>query len=209
MNKENIIAKIKECIEKSPKRKFKQNIDLTLNFSDVQMEGEHKLNLNILLPKGRGKDVEIGVFADGDMNLKAKEVSKHVLDKKELEGMASDKRGMRKYAGECYGFIASSDLLPVVGKNWGVVLGVRGKMPQPVPPNADVKAAIERSKNTVRIKSKKNPNIHVPVGTEDNSPEELFENIQAVYISVERVIHEEKIKSAFIKTTMGSAVRLW
>jgi large subunit ribosomal protein L1 len=209
MDKEEIIPKIREAVEKSPKRKFKQTVDLTLNFSDVEMEGEHKLSLNVHLPRGRGKVVEVGVFADGDMNVKAKDYSKHVLDRRGLESMAGDKRKMRKYASECYSFIASPELIPVVGKTWGVVLGVRGKMPQPVPPNADIKTALEKARNTIRIKSRKTPTVHIPVGSEEMSPEDIAENIQAVYTAVERIIHEDKIKSAFIKTTMGPAVRLW
>ncbi len=209
MKKEEIIPKIAEAIEKAPKRKFNQTMELTLNFKDVSIEGEHKLNVNVLLPKGRGKDVEIGVFADGDMNVKAQSHSKHVLSKAEFESMSSDKRKMRKYASECYSFISAPDLISVVGKTWGVVLGVRGKMPQPVPPNADVGQAINKFKNTIRIKSRKNPIIHAPVGTEKLSAEDIAENIEAVYTSIERVIPDDKMHSAFIKATMGPAVRLW
>ena len=209
MNKQELTPKIAHAVEISPKRKFTQSLDLVLNFQDVQMQGAHKLNLNVTLPKGRGKDVEVGVFADGDMNVKSKEFSKHVLDKKEIESMSSNKRAMRTYANQCYSFIAAPDMISVVGKTWGVVLGVRGKMPAPVQPNADIKAAMEKAKNTIRIKSRKTPTVHVPVGSIDMDPEDVFENIQAVYTVVERIIHDEKIQSAYIKSTMGPAVRLW
>ncbi|MFC2162957.1 50S ribosomal protein L1 [Candidatus Altiarchaeota archaeon] len=208
-SKEEVIKAIEEAIKNSPKRKFKQSLDVSFNFAGVHMEGEHKLNITVFLPKGRGKDVEVGAFVDGDMNIQAKEFSKHVLSKVELESMAKDKRQMRTYANQCYSFISAPDLISVVGKNWGVVLGVRGKMPQPVPPNADIKAAFERVKNTIRIKSRKTPTIHVPVGSIDMDPADVYENIQAVYTAIERVVHEEKIRSAFIKTTMGQAVNLW
>jgi large subunit ribosomal protein L1 len=209
MEAKEFTQKVEEAISKRTDRKFKQSIDVIFNFEAVNIEGEHKLNLNVQLPKGRGKDVEIGVFADGDMNVRAKKLSKHVLSKHELEEMAKDKRQMRKYAGQCYGFIAQPDLMATIGKSWGIVLGPRGKMPQPVPPNANLEDVVGRIKNTVRVKSKKLPTVQAPVGTEDMSPQDISENMLAVYNAVERVIHKDSIHSMYVKTTMGEAVRVW
>ncbi|MFH1054529.1 MAG: 50S ribosomal protein L1 [Candidatus Altiarchaeota archaeon] len=209
MEAKEFIPKIEEALSKKTERKFKQTVDVIFNFEGVEIEGEHKLNLNILLPKGRGKDVEIGFFADGDMNVRAKKHSKHVLSKNEFEDYAKNKRKMRVYAGQCYSFIAQADLMGAIGKTWGIVLGPRGKMPQPFPPTANLDELIKRIKNTVRVKSKKLPTIQVPVGVEDMTPEDLSENIMAVYTTVERAIPRDNIISLYVKTTMGEAVRIW
>jgi len=201
--------KIEEALSKKGERKFKQTVEVVFNFQGVEIEGAHKLNLNVLLPKGRGKDVEIGVFGDGDFNVKGKTVSKHVLTKAETEAESGNKRKMRVYAGQCYGFIAQADMMGLIGKSWGIVLGPRGKMPQPIPQNANVEDAVKRAKNIVRIKSKKLPMVQVPVGVDDMSAADLSENVLAVYTAVERVIPRENIKSLYAKTTMGGAVRIW
>lgn len=209
MDKKQVAAKIKEAITQTKKRKFKQSAEISINFVDVNMENtEYKLNLSVLLPKGRNKDIEVGVFADGDMNVRAKKLSKFVLNKAELEEYSKNRRKMRKFANACYAFIAQPDLMPLIGKLWGVVLGPRGKMPQPVPQNADLEAVISRLKNTVRVRSKKNPTINVPVGTEDMPAEDLAENVLAVIGSIERQIPAEKIKSVYFKTTMDKPVRI-
>jgi len=209
MNKEELSAKIKEAKEKAGTKKFKQTLELSMSFKEIDLESaEYKLNLNILLPKGRGKDIKIGVFADGDMNVRAKKVSDKVLSKAEIEEYGKNKRKMRTYAGSCYTFIAQPDLMPLIGKTWGIVLGPRGKMPQPVPENADLSTVVNRIKNSVRIKSKKNPTIHIPVGVEDMSPEDLAENVSTVLNAVERQIPKEKIRSVHIKSTMGAPIRL-
>ena len=63
-----------------------------MNFKEIDLEStEYKLNLNIVLPKGRGKDVKIGIFADGDMNVRAKKVSDYVLSKAEVEEYSRNK----------------------------------------------------------------------------------------------------------------------
>jgi len=210
MDRKTILDKITEAKEKFQKRNFKQSVEISINFKGINIEdAENKLNLSVLLPKGRGKDVEIGVFADSDMNIKAKSISKHVLNRKELESYAVSKRNMRKFADECYGFIAQADLMPVIGKTWGIVLAPRGKMPQPIPVNADLNSIISRLKNTVRIRSKKNPTVNVPIGVEDMSPEDLTENIIAIMNSIEKQISKDKIASVYFKSTMGQSVRLW
>jgi large subunit ribosomal protein L1 len=99
-------------------------------------------------------------------------------------------------------------MMPLIGKTWGVVLGPRGKMPQPVPDSADLTNVTNRIKNTVRIRSKKNPTIQVPVGIEDMSPDDLADNVSVVLDAVERIIPKEKIQSAYLKTTMGSVIKL-
>jgi large subunit ribosomal protein L1 len=209
MNKKDIAKKIQEAKEKSTGRKFTQTVDLCMNFKEIDMESpDYKLNLNILLPKGRGKDVNIGVFADGDMNVRAKKLSKYVISKAEIDEYSRNKRLMRKRSKECYAFIAQPDLMPLIGKTWGVVLGPRGKMPQPVPENADLAAVVNRLKNVVRIRSKKNPTIQAPVGVENMSPDDIADNVAAVMDTVERQIPKEKIQSAYLKTTMGSVIKL-
>jgi large subunit ribosomal protein L1 len=209
MDKKDITHKIKEAQEKSGKKNFKQTLELSMHFKEIDLESqEYKLNLNILLPKGRGKDIVIGVFADGDMNIKAKKITDKVLSRAELEEYAKNKRKMRRFATDCYTIIAQPDMMGMIGKTWGIVLGPRGKMPQPVPENADLVNVFSRIKNTVRIKSKKNPTIQVPVGVEDMTAEDLAENVFTVLNAVERQIPKENIASAYVKTTMGQPVRL-
>jgi len=209
MDKSDIAKKVKECIDKSKKRNFKQSVEICVNFENVDMkQADNKLNISVLLPKGRGKEINIGVFADGDMNLQAKKLSKYVLDKVELEKYVENRRNMRKFANSCYSFIAQADLMPLIGKKWGVVLAPRGKMPQSVPPSADLKQIFERLKNTVRIVSKKNPTVNAPVGTEDMSPSDIAENIIAVINGIEMQISRDKFKSVYVKTTMSKPIRL-
>jgi len=210
MEKKEIIANITEALSKSKKRKFTQTVEASFTFTDVDMEStQYKLNTTVFLPKGRGKDVEIGVFAEGDMAVRAKKLSKHVYEKAQVEDISKNRRKMRKIARECYSFIAQPDLMTTIGKTWGIVLGSRSKMPQPVPPNADLEGVITRLKDSVRLRSKKSPTIHIPVGVESMSPEDLYENIMAVYNTIERQIPKEKIKSVHAKTTMGEAIKLW
>ena len=210
MDKKVITTAVKEALkkEKAKKRKFLQSVELAVNFKNVKIESEDKLNLTLVLPKGRGKDTSIGVFAEGDMAVRAKKLTKYILSTSEINDYTKSKRKMRKFANSCEFFIAQPDMMANIGKKWGIVLGPRGKMPQPVPPTADLEPVFGRLKNTVAIRSKKNPTVHVPIGTEDMSPGDLVDNALAVLDAVEQKITMDKFDSMYVKTTMGETVRV-
>lgn len=208
MDLEKIAEKIKEAKAKAKKRNFTQSVEASINFRNVNMQTTDKLDLQVLLPKGRGKDIGIGVFAEGEMNLNAKKFTKYVFNRADIERLAKNRREMRKIANKCYFFLAQADLMPIIGRNLGVVLGPRGKMPIPVPPTADLSQLVSRLKNTVRIRSKKNPTVNVPIGTENMDEKDLAENLMAVIDAIEKKIPMEKIESIYVKTTMGPAVKV-
>jgi large subunit ribosomal protein L1 len=134
----------------------------------------------------------------------------NVLERSELEELAGKKKDLRKLASSYDVFISEAPLMPLVGRILGPVLGPRGKMPVPVPPNADIAAAIARNRNTVVVRMRNQPIIQVSVGSEKMSEEELVDNIQAVLRLVEGKLKRglKNIKFAFIKTSMGSPVKI-
>ena len=100
--------------------------------------------------------------------------------------------------------------MPSVGKTFGPVLGPRGKLPVPVPPNADIESLIAKHRKTVLVRMRNQPIIQCPVGTEDMKEEDLVDNIQAVLRVLEGKLKRglKNVKFAFIKTSMGKPVRI-
>jgi large subunit ribosomal protein L1 len=127
-----------------------------------------------------------------------------------LEAMAGKKKDLRKLASDYDVFIAEAPLMPLVGRILGPVLGPRGKMPVPVPPNADVAGVIARNRKTVVVRMRNQPIIQVPVGTENMSEDDLVDNIQAVLRLLEGKLKRglKNVKFMFIKTSMGTPVKI-
>ena len=134
--------------------------------------------------------------------------NRELLGKEDILEYAKNKRKMRNYANSCHKFIAQPDLMPVIGRSWGIVLGPRSKMPQPLPPKVPIEPIMNRLKNTVNIISKKNPTIHAPIGTENMSAGDLAENAMAVMDAIGRQITDDKIGSVYVKKTMGEPVKV-
>jgi large subunit ribosomal protein L1 len=100
--------------------------------------------------------------------------------------------------------------MSLVGRILGPVLGPRGKLPVPIPPNADVAGLMEKQRRTVVVRMRNQPIIQVPVGSENMAEEELVDNIQAVLRVVEGKLKRglKNVKFAFIKTSMGTPVKI-
>ncbi len=192
-------------------RKFTQTVDLAITLKNVDLNlPKNRIDEEIILPKGRGKEAKVGVFAQGEGASLAKEVADIVIQPDQFEDLQKDKREFKKTANSMHYFLAEAPLMAQIGKTLGVVLGPRGKMPRPLPPGADPSPQIANLRNTVKVRSKDKKAFHCIAGTEDMSVEDLTENIEAILKRVEdRLEHGRmNIDSLYLKTTMGPSVRL-
>ncbi len=207
----NVKKTLQEARKNSKKRKFTQAFDITINLKELDMKKpENRIDEELVLPEGLGKNIKVGVIAEGELALQSKNVGDIIIKKDELEKLAKNKKDAKKVANEIDFFVAQIDLMPLVGKSLGPILGPRGKMPKPIPPNAPIKSIVERLKKTVKIKTKDQPVVKVIAGSEEMDDEKLAINIAAILKLLERKLErgQNNIKSIYIKTTMGKSVKL-
>ena len=213
MADDNILKAVTTALSESKvrERKFSQTVDLAINLRNVDLSiPKNRIEEEVPLPFGRGKPVKIGIFASGDLAARSKSVADVVITPEQIAEFASDKKSFKKLVNSTTFFLAEAPLMPSIGKSLGVVLGPRGKMPRPVPPNSDPSAAVENLRKTIKVRSKDRATFHTPVGTETMKPEEIAENIGLILKRVEAKLEQGRmnIRSAFVKTTMGPAVKV-
>jgi large subunit ribosomal protein L1 len=212
LDKDTILNAIKEAKAKSGQKKFNQTVDLILDIKEIDMKSpEGKIQAVVDLPHSTGKPNKICVIASGELAMKAKNAeADKVLEKADIDGLAGKKKELRKLASEYDVFISEAPLMSLVGKILGPVLGPRGKLPVPIPPNADVAGLIAKHRKTVVVRMRNQPIIQVPVGSEKMTEEELVDNVQAVLRAVEGKLKRglKNVKFAFIKTSMGTPVKV-
>ncbi len=212
MEREKIITAVKQAMEKSPQRKFSESIDLAINLKNLDMnQPQNRLDEEIILPNGVGKQIKIAVFAKGETAQRAKGAgADYVFDPEEISVLGEDKTRAKNLAEEVNFFIAEAAYMPLIGKTLGQVLGPRGKMPIPLTPDKDVVQIINKSRNSIKIRSKDKMTFHISVGRKEMPPEKISENIDAI---INRIEHRYErglynVKSIFVKTTMGASVRV-
>lgn len=205
-----IVEAVKKAIEGSKKRNFEESLEIAINLRDVDLSiPGNRIREEVLLPNGRGKPVKVAIFASGDLAVRSKKVADLVIPPEDLEDIAADKKKAKKIAQQYDFFLAEAPLMQAIGKSLGTVLAPRGKMPKPIAANQDPSAIIETLRNTVFVRSKSRRTFHAAVGTKSMSPEEIAENLDAVIKRVTSRLQRGRmnIASAYVKTTMGPAVR--
>ncbi|MBA2862402.1 50S ribosomal protein L1 [Methanococcus maripaludis] len=208
MDSDKILNAVKEARTLAKPRNFTQSVDLIVNLKELDLtRPENRLKEQIVLPSGRGKDVAIAVIAKGDLAAQAEDMGLTVIRQEELEELGKNKKTAKKIANAHGFFIAQADMMPLVGKSLGPVLGPRGKMPQPVPANANLAPLVARFQKTVAINTRDKSLFQVYIGHESMSDEELAANAEAILNVVSKKYEKGlyHVKSAFTKLTMGAA----
>ena len=212
MEQEKILEAVKQALEKSPQRKFSESIDLAINLKNLDMnQPTNRLDEEVILPNGLGKPIKIAVFAKGETAQRAKGAgADYVFEPEEIAALGEDKIRAKSLAEECNFFIAEAAYMPAIGKTLGQVLGPRGKMPIPLTPDKDVVQIINKSRNSIKIRSKDKMTFHIPVGRKEMEPQKLAQNIEAI---INRIEHRYErglynVKSIYVKATMGPSVRV-
>ncbi len=212
VEKEKLAEAIREAIEKAKPRKFVETVEMAVNLRGVDMrKPENRIDAVVYLPHGLGKPRKVGVFGRGEVALKAKEAGADVvLSPEDIDELAKNKREAKKLANRIDFFIAEAPLMPEIGKKLGPILGPRGKIPQPIPPAADPTPMINRLRKSVRIRTRDRVTFHAPIGSREMDPEKIAENALEILKVVENKYENasQVVKSVYVKTTMGPAVRV-
>ena len=207
----HLVEVVKKALKGSKQREFLESVELAVNLIDVDLsDPKNRIQEDIILPKGRGKPIKVGLFGSSEMAGKAKDVADIVIRPEQLEELAGNKAKAKKTLADYDFFVAEAPLMPTIGKRLGVILGTTGRMPRPIPPGSDPSNIIKNLKNSVRVRTKDKKTFHVPIGTKDMSPEDIAENLDVVLKRIIAKLERGKnsVKSAYLKSTMGPSQKV-
>ena len=201
-----VVTKAKE---ETKKTKFKQSVELIINFKDIDVKKGFAINEVVQLPK-TNSPATVCVIATGDMSQKAKAANADsVIGNEELEKFEANKRESRKFINKYDFFLADTKIMPTVGKALGQLLGPRGKMPTPVPFDAPIDAFLARFRTSIKVRTRASLSISCKIGDESMEDADLATNAFTVLNTIEKKLPngEKNIKKVLIKTTMGKPVK--
>lgn len=204
-----LVSMIKEAKQDLKPRKFKQSIELIINFKDIDVKKGFALNEVVQLPK-TSSPATVCVMATGDMSLKARQANANaVVGTEELEKFAANKRESRKFINKYDFFLADTQIMPLVGKTLGQLLGPRGKMPTPVPFNAPIETFLSRFRSSIKVRTRASLSVSCKIGDESMEDASLAVNAHAVLSAVEKKLPngEKNIKRIMVKATMGRPIK--
>jgi len=208
-NKEYEAKEAFELIEKMPKRKFDESVELHVKLGVDSKQADQQVRGTVVLPNGTGKTVKVLVFAKGDKAKEAEAAGADFVGAEELVPKI-EKENWFDYDV----IVATPDMMGVVGR-LGKVLGPKGLMPNPKSGTVtmDVTKAIKDIKaGKVEYRLDKTNIIHLSFGKVSFGTEKLLENyntvMEAIIKAKPAAAKGQYIKSAYVTTTMGPGILL-
>ena len=203
-NKEYEIKEALEIIEKMPKTKFDQTVELHVKLGVDSKHADQQVRGTVVLPNGTGKTQRVLVFAKGP---KAEEAEKAGADFVGAEELIPKIQNDNWFEYDV--IVATPDMMGVVGR-LGKVLGPKGLMPNPKSGTVtmDVTKAINEIKSgKVEYRLDKTNIIHLGFGKVSFGADKLAENYDAVMGAIIKAkpaaAKGQYIKSVSVSTTMG------
>ena len=204
-----LVDMVKEAKAVTKQKKFKQSVELIMNFKDIDVKKGFAINEVVQLPK-TSSPATVCVMATGDMGQKAKQAKADaVIGTEELDKFATNKRESRKFINKYDFFLADTQVMPQVGKTLGQLLGPRGKMPTPVPFNAPIESFLQRFRSSIKVRTRASLSLSCKIGDESMEDSDLAINAHAILSAVEKKLPngEKNMKRVMIKTTMGKPIK--
>ena len=209
--KENIQNAIQQALDESPERNFVETLEIAFTLRDVDLKNPaNRIQEEVRLPSGRGKPVRIAMFAGGEMSTKAKAAGIGVIDPSQIEDIGGNRQQARKMANRYDFFLSEIPHMGTVGRFLGVVLGPRGKMPRPVPPNVDPGMIAAGLKDTAIVRSRDKITFHTAMGSREQGIGDLTANGMAIWTRVVGKLERGagNIRSCYVKTSMGPSIKV-
>ena len=196
-----------EVIEKFPKAKFDETVELHVKLGVDSKHAEQQVRGTVVLPYGTGKTLRVLVFAKGDKAVEAEKAGADFVGAEELIPKI-EKENWFEYDV----IVATPDMMGVVGR-LGRVLGPKGLMPNPKSGTVtmDVTKAINDIKSgKVEYRLDKTNIIHLGFGKVSFGTEKLLENYETVMEAIIKAkpaaAKGQYVRSVAISTTMGPSV---
>ena len=208
-NKDYEIKEALDIIEKMPKTKFDQTVELHVKLGVDSKHADQQVRGTVVLPNGTGKTQRVLVFAKGP---KADEAEKAGADFVGAEELIPRIQNDNWFDYDV--IVATPDMMGVVGR-LGKVLGPKGLMPNPKSGTVtmDVTKAIKEIKSgKVEYRLDKSNIVHLGFGKVSFGTEKLAENydvlMNAIIKAKPAAAKGQYIKGVSISTTMGPGLHI-
>jgi len=211
ITKNRVYTNLEEAIQvlkETATAKFIESVELHANLNIDPKYADQQLRTTVTLPHGIGKQLTIAVLTNEENFYEAKTAGADLIGNEELI------ENITKGNIEFDLLVTTPNMMPKLAK-LGRVLGPKGLMPSPK--SGTVSSTLhetitEFKKGKFEYKADKTGVVHVNFGKSNFAENQLIENLQTLYNSIEKNrpsgVKGKYFKSLFICTTMGPSIKL-
>ena len=176
-NKLYTVEEAFELVEKLPKRKFDETVELHVRLGVDSRNADQQVRGTVVLPNGTGKEVRVLVIAKGEKAKEAEEAGADFVGAEEIITKIQNENWF-----EYDVIVTTPDMMGLVGRI-GKLLGPKGLMPNPKSGTItmDVKKAISDIKaGKVEYRLDKTNIAHLVIGKVSFGKDKLKENYETI-----------------------------
>jgi len=209
--KNKIYSSLDEAIDilkETSTTKFVESVELHANLNIDPRYADQQLRTTVTLPHGVGKELTIAVLTNDENFEEAKNAGADIVGNDEL--IENITKGNINFDL----LIATPNMMPKLAK-LGRVLGPKGLMPSPKSGTVSTTLTAtltEFKKGKFEYKADKTGVVHVSFGKSDFAKNQLIDNVQALYNSIEKNrpsgVKGKYFKTLFICSSMGPSIRV-
>jgi large subunit ribosomal protein L1 len=197
-----------QVLKETATAKFVESVELHANLNIDPKYADQQLRTTVTLPHGIGKQVKIAVLTNDENYAEAKKAGADIVGNDELI------ENITKGNIDFDLLIATPNMMPKLAK-LGRVLGPKGLMPSPK--SGTVSSTLTTTltdfkKGKFEYKTDKTGIVHVIIGKINFTEQQLIENLQSFYNSIEKNrpsgVKGKYFKSLSICCTMGPSIKL-
>jgi len=197
-----------QILQETATAKFVESVELHANLNIDPKYADQQLRTTVTLPHGVGKQLTIAVLTNDENFDEATKAGADIVGNDELiENITQGNINFDL-------LIATPNMMPKLAK-LGRVLGPKGLMPSPK--SGTVSSTLTATltdfkKGKFEYKADKTGIVHVTIGKVDFTANQLVENLEAFYNSIEKNrpsgVKGKYFKSLSICSTMGPSIKL-
>merc|ERR1712025_616742 len=206
-----------ECVgavlqhSKDKPRKFMETVDLQIGLKNYDPQKDKRFSGTVKLKHVPRPKFKVCGLGDQQHCDEAKSKGIACMSADDLKKLNKNKKEVKKLAKKYDAFLASESLIKQIPRLLGPGLNKAGKFPALLTHNDRMEDKVLDLKSTIKFQMKKVLCLNVAVGNVGMSEDELVFNI---HLSINFLVsllkkHWQNVRSLYIKSTMGPAIRLY
>jgi len=206
-----LMEAIQTILKDRKPRKFKESVDLQVNLKNYDPQKDKRFSGSLRLPNVCRPRMKVCVLCDLVHEDIAKKQGLITQNQDDLKKLNKNKKLVKKLCNQYDAFLASESIIKTIPRLVGPHMNRAGKFPTAVAQSDNLTDKVLELQSTIKFQLKKVLCLGACVGHADMTEEQIRQNTTMALNFLVSLLKKnwQNLKSAYLKTTMGTPQRIY